>query len=62
MKKSNLGSDSKPSHKHIVEKNVIQLTHCICKIVLKCQKTTKKVAKKPSMVEPPSTKMLLSHS
>jgi len=46
----------------IVKENIIQLTHCIYKMALKCQKIVKEVAKNTSMVEPPSTRMLLSHS
>jgi len=44
-KKFKLQSDLKPKDKHFGEKNVIQLTHYICKIVLKCQETMKKIAK-----------------
>jgi len=42
-----------------VKENIIQLPHSIFKMDLKCQKI---VAKNLSLVEPPSTKMLLSHS
>jgi len=41
----------------LVKENIIQLTHCIrCKIVLKCQRITKKVAKNTSMAKPLSIK------
>jgi len=43
-------------------KNIIQSTHCVCQMAYKCQNSKIKVAKDTSMVEPPSTKMLLNHS
>jgi len=46
----------------LVKENIVQLTHCVCKMALKCQKIAKKVAKNTSMAEPPSTKMILYHS
>jgi len=30
----------------LVKENIIQLTHCVCRIVLKCQKKKKKSSKK----------------
>jgi len=46
--------------KALVKENIIQLTHCVCKMALKCQQIAKKVAKNSSNVEPPSTKMLFN--
>jgi len=43
----------------LAKKNIIQLTHCVYKMTLKCQKI---VAKNTPMGEPPFAKMLLSHS
>ncbi len=45
-----------------MKKNIVQLTHCVYKMALKCQKIARKVAKNTSKIEPPSTKMPLSHS
>jgi len=49
--------------KHIGEsKYVIQMTHHVFKMALKCQKNSEKVTKNTFKAQPPSTKMLLSHS
>jgi len=45
----------------LVKENIIQLTHCVCKMALQCQKIARKVAKNTYEAKPPSTKMLLSH-
>jgi len=50
-------------HTNILVKEIINwLIHCICKFLLKCQKTTKIVLKNTSMSPLPFTKMLLGHS
>jgi len=46
----------------LVKQNIVELTHCVYKITLKCQKIARKVAKNTSKAEPPSSKMLFGHS
>jgi len=36
----------------------MELTHCVCKMALECQKIVEKVAKDTFQVKPPSTKTL----
>jgi len=46
----------------LLKENIIQSTHGVWKMALKCQKLVRKVAKNTSKAKPPSTNMLLSHS
>jgi len=61
MKNFKLHSASKPTYKHIGEREYHSIDSLCLQMALKCQ-NSKKFAKNTFMGEPPSTKMLLGHS
>jgi len=53
----------KTKHRNtLVKENIIQMTHCVCKMALKCQKIARKVTRNTIVAEPPTRMMHISHS